>query len=291
MSNIAVVVPTVAGREETFNGFMEAWQPLFDKHQVEFIKVLDGDIPSVNGKDWHEVMGEYVDCISNFNGGIRNLGFAYVAKYLPEVEYILTLDDDTRPIGDTIYDHLQILSKRVPISWMSTASEYMRGFPYGLREEAEVVLSHGVWENVADWDAPTQLVLGSHRPVTFPKSPIPKGVLYPMCGMNIAFKRKMLPYMYQAPFWLEQGIGRVDDILCGIYSKKEIDKQGWAAVTGYARVFHERASNVYKNLRLEAASIELFEQAAVGDESHPYFEVYNPKKALWEGFIAEWTSQ
>lgn len=283
---VAIVVPTVAGREETFNGFMDAWLPLFQKHEVSFLKVLDGETPTVAGRTWDEVMGpKYVECLSNFNGGIRNLGFAYIAKYMPEIDIIMTLDDDTRPVGDTIQDHLDALNRRVPISWMSTASDYMRGFPYGLRDEAEVVLSHGVWDNVADWDAPTQLVLGSKRPVTFPKMPIPKGVLYPMCGMNIAFKRKMLAHMYQAPFWLEQGIGRVDDIMCGIYSKKEIDKQDWAAVTGYARVFHERASNVFKNLKLEAASIELFEQVAIGDESHPYFGVYKPKLKLWQDFI------
>lgn len=285
-NQVAVIVPTVKGREETYKAFMEAWQPLFDKHKVEFIKVTDGEIPNANGKDWDEIMGEYKDCLSNFNGGIRNLGFAYVAKYLPDIEVIMTLDDDTRPVGDTIYDHLAALNKRVPVSWMSTASEYMRGFPYGLREEAEVVLSHGVWDNVADWDAPTQLVLGANRPVTFPKMPIPRGVLYPMCGMNIAFKRKMLPHMYQAPFWLEQGIGRVDDILCGITSKREIDKQGWAVVTGYARVFHERASNVYKNLKLEAASIELFEQVAQGDDSHEYIQkIYYPKLERWHSYL------
>jgi len=286
MSKIAVIVPTVKGREETYDAFVKAWQPLFDAHDIAFLTVYDGEAPSVLGKDWDEVMGEYKDSLSNFNGGIRNLGFAYVAKYLPEVEVIITLDDDTRPVGDTIQDHLDALDKRVPISWVSTASEYMRGFPYGVREEAEVVLSHGVWDNVADWDAPTQLVLGAKRPVTFPKMPVPKGVLYPMCGMNIAFKRKMLPYMYQAPFWLEQGIGRVDDIICGIYSKKYIDEQGFATVTGYARVFHERASNVFKNLKLEAASIELFEQVAAGDESHEYMQkVYFPKLARWQEFI------
>lgn len=288
MSKIAVVTPTVKGREEQFAKFAEAWKPLFDRHDAEFIIVTDGEKPSVQGMDSKKVMGEHASCLSNFNGGIRNLGFAYIAKYLPDVEVIITLDDDTTPVGDTIQDHLDALNQRVPISWISTASEYMRGFPYGIREEAEVVLSHGVWENVADWDAPTQLVLGSQRPVTFPKMPIPKGIYYPMCGMNIAFKRKMLPHMYQAPFWLEQGIGRVDDILCGIYSKKEIDKQGWAVVTGYARVWHERASNVYKNLKLEAASIELFEQVASGDESHPYMDIYKPKLKTWQEFCKIW---
>lgn len=289
MSKIAAVVPTVKGREETYDAFVEAWRPLFALHEVEFITVYDGEKPTVMDKDWNDVMGEYVSCLSNFNGGIRNLGFAYIAKYRPDIETVITLDDDTRPVGDTIQDHLDILNKKVPVSWVSTASEYMRGFPYGLREEAEVVLSHGVWDNVADWDAPTQLVLGAHREVTFPKMPIPKGIYYPMCGMNIAFKRKMLPHMYQAPFWLEHGYGRLDDILCGIYSKKFIDEQGWAAVTGYARVFHERASNVYKNLKLEAASIELFEQVSQGDESQEYMqEVYFPKLKIWQDFLKEY---
>lgn len=290
MQNIAVVVPTVAGREETFKAFEEAWRPLFALHDVIFIKVQDGDTPTVIVNDMQytlsEIMGKHSDCISNFNGGVRNLGFAYVAKYLPDVEVIITLDDDTKPVGDTIQDHINALNQRVSTSWVSTASEYMRGFPYDVRDEAEVVLSHGVWDNVADWDAPTQLVLGAHRPVTFPRMPIPKGAYYPMCGMNIAFKRKMLPHMYQAPFWLEQGFGRLDDILCGIYSKKFIDEQGWAVVTGYARVFHERASNVYKNLKLEAASIELFEAVAAGDESHEYMQtVYFPKLEQWQEFV------
>src|SRR5690606_16858805 len=120
----------------------------------DLVTVWDGKEPKVaypddDGVDgfWSvkDIMGDYADCIVNFNGGIRNLGFAFVAKFL-DADIILTLDDDVRPIGDTIQDHLDILSKRVPISWMSTASEYMRGFPYKIREEAEVVLSHGVWE-------------------------------------------------------------------------------------------------------------------------------------------------
>ncbi len=282
MSKIAVVIPTIRDMAP----FMEAWQPLFDKHQVELVVVRDGKVPKIGNATPNDIMGEYKDCIVNFNGGVRNLGFAYVAKYLPDVEYIITLDDDTKPIGDPIQDHLDALNMRVPISWLSTASEYMRGFPYGIREEAEVVLSHGVWEGVADWDAPTQLVKGSHRQVTFPKTPIPKGIYFPMCIMNVGFKRKMLPYMYQAPPAPDMNIGRTDDIYCGILVKREIDKQGWAAVTGYARVHHERASNVYKNLNVEAKTIELMESFWQGDETHPYFKLYKEKLKCYQSFLA-----
>ncbi len=283
MSKLAVVVPTIPERKAIFDDFMKAWQPLFDKHEAVFITVTDGEKPKVMDIPAEKVMGKYASCLSNFNGGIRNLGFAYVAKYLPDVEYILTLDDDTRPIGDTIQDHLDALNQRVPVSWVSTASEFMRGFPYAVREEAEVVLSHGVWEGVADWDAPTQLVKGSHRPVEFPKMPIAKGALFPMCAMNIAFKRCLLPWIYQAPW--ELGIHRYDDILAGITSKRAIDEHGWAAVTGYAKVHHERASNVFKNLENEAPGIPLNEVYWQGDDSHPYFKIYKQKLKTWQTFI------
>jgi len=277
---IAICIPTI--RPESMKVFMKAWQPLFDKHQVELVVVHDGEVPTVKKLKLREVMGKYSDCISNFNGGVRNLGFAYIAKHLPEVEIIITLDDDEVPIGDPIQDHIDALNMRVPISWMSTASEYMRGFPYAVRDEAEVVLSHGVWEGVADWDAPTQLVRGN-PPVEFYKGPIPKGVYYPMCSMNLAFKRKMLPYIFHAPWAI--GINRFDDIFAGITSKREIDKRGWAAVSGYARVNHQRASNVFANLKHEAPGIELNETFWQGDESHPYFKIYRKKLKLWQEFI------
>lgn len=262
--------------------FTEAWRPLFVVHQVEVVIVKDGENPTVNDKTLEEVMGDKSEAIVNLNGGVRNLGFAYVAKYLPDVQYIITLDDDEVPIGDPIADHIAALNMRVPTSWMSTASEYMRGFPYAIREEAEVVLSHGVWEGVADWDAPTQLVNGN-RPVVFPRMPIPKGIYFPMCSMNLAFKRCMLPYIYHAPWAL--GVNRFDDIFAGITAKQAIDRNNWAAVTGYSRVNHQRASNTFTNLKHEAPGIELNETFYLGEKSHPYFKIYEEKLQLWQDYL------
>lgn len=123
---IAIVIPTI--RPDCLRKFMKAWQKLFDKHNVKLVIVLDGKYPTVNGFSAKKVMGKYADCLTNFTDGIRNLGFAYVAKYLPNTEAIITLDDDETPFGDTIRDHVDDLQMKVPISWMSTALEYMRGF-------------------------------------------------------------------------------------------------------------------------------------------------------------------
>lgn len=278
---IGIVIPTI--RPESFKKFMQAWQPLFDKHNCKIVVVYDGKNPIVNGLDAKAVMGKYASCLTNFNAGIRNLGFAYIAKYCPSIEYIITLDDDETPIGDPIADHINALNMRVPISWLSTASEYTRGFPYLVRDEAPVMMSHGVWEGVADWDAPTQLVKGSHREIEFFKGAIPKGIYFPMCSMNLAFRKELLPYIFHAPWAL--GVNRFDDIFTGIVCKREMDKKGWAAVSGYARVKHERESNVYKNLKNEALGIELLETFWKGDESHPYFKIYRQKYKLWQKFL------
>lgn len=279
-STIAAVVPTI--RPESMRAFKKAWAPLFEKHQVELVVVVDGKRPTVNGLSAKKVMGKYSSILTNFNAGIRNLGFAYVAKRLPEVETVMTFDDDVVPIRDTIADHLSALSLQVPVSWISTATKYTRGFPYGVRSEAEVVLSHGVWEGSGDWDAPSQLVLGNPK-VEFYKGPIPKGIYYPMCSMNLAFKRKVLPFIYHAP-WL-YGVNRFDDIFAGIVSKREIDKKGWAVVSGYSRVDHQKASNVFTNLKNEVSGIELNETFWKGDEAHPYFKEYRRRYKLWKEFV------
>ena len=221
-------------------------------------------------------MGEYPDLIYNLNDGVRNIGFAYVAKYLPDVEYIISLDDDTSPQGDTIQDHVDALSMNVPVTWMSTASQYTRGFPYGIREEAPVVLSHGVWNGVADWDAPTQLIHGN-REVSFYKGVIPKGVLFPVCAMNMAFRRCMLPYIYQAPMGHRVGLDRFADIWGGIEAKKDLDRKGWAAVTGYSTVQHERASNVFTNLVKESRGLGFNEK--YGEDK--YFDVFFKNRYTW----------
>src|ERR1035437_5958575 len=133
MDKIAVVCGTI--RPETIPAFLEAWKLLFDKHNVEFILVVDGE-------DQHIIYNEKridlkSDLVSKFSAGCKQLGFLYIAKYLPNVEYILALDDDCFPIGDPIQDHIDQLNRKVPISWLSTATDiYLRGFPYQVREEA-----------------------------------------------------------------------------------------------------------------------------------------------------------
>ncbi len=283
---IAVVVPTY--RKDLYNKvFMPQWRELFEKHEVTLLTVWDEEDPTkttlrVNNNaeiGIKDILEKNVDLVCNRYAGVRSLGFAYVGLYLPEIEYIISLDDDLTPIGDTIQDHLDALSMRVPISWMPIGDAYTRGFPYEVRQEAEVVFSHGVWEGVPDFDAPTQLVTGTD-PMNFYKMAIPKGVLAPMSYMNTAFSRKMIPYIFMCP-QIRGELERCDDIWCSIEAKKVMDEKGWAAVTGYSRVYHARASNVFHSIVKESKFIQLNEGYWKGEKDDPYFKMYNERRERW----------
>ncbi|MCK9371030.1 hypothetical protein M0R04_14055 [Candidatus Dojkabacteria bacterium] len=294
MSNIAVVVPTIR-LKESVPAFMKAWQPLFDKHNVEFVLVVDGEKPKVvHTVNVPQEAGDVVvtktkkeldphNLVSNFCAGVRQLGFLYIAKHLPEVEYIITLDDDEIPLGDPIQDHITQLNRKVPISWISTATDYMRGFPYGIRQEAPVMMSHGVWEGSYDWDAPSQLLKGDTR-VQFYKGVIPKGIYTPICGMNLAFRREALPYVYFAPVGQFKGAERWDDIYMGVMVIKKFAELNWAITTGYAKVLHERASNPFTSLAKEAVGILHGEEFYKDPENYKgdvWFNEFREKTKKW----------
>lgn len=279
IKTICCVIPTIRP-DTSLVTFMEAWQPLFEKHNVELIVINDtGDTPQVihNGEK-KELQSELV---SNKCAGVRQLGFLYIAKFLPNVEYIITLDDDETPIGDPIQDHVNALNMRVPLSWFSTASDFMRGFPYGVRDEAKVVVSHGVWEGNYDWDAPSQLHKKNIK-VDFYKGVVPRGIFTPLCGMNFAFCREVLKYVYFAPVGQYKGAERFDDIWMGIELIKSLanSTENLAIVSGYAKVFHTRASNVFNALIHEAVGIQKNEVYWKG-ETDDWYEEFLEKRNKW----------
>lgn len=287
--NISVVIPT--NRPESINEFLIAWDLLFKVHKCKVYIVHDGNEPDVEyeGKKYSvgEVMGKYSHLIYNFNDGVRNLGFA--KAYQDGAEIIISLDDDVRPIEDrdAIQEHIDALDIKVQNDWLNTVNGnvMMRGIPYGNRNK-EVVLSHGGWVGVADMDASTQLLLGE-RDFTMIKTTVPKGVLFPMCIMNVAFKRCMTPFMYQAPMAYKAAIeghndlNRFADIWGGIEAKGSIDQNGWACVTGYSIVNHQRASNPFKNLVKEAEGIGMNEHYGYG----VYFDTYQENRKHWQQFL------
>ncbi len=305
---IAVVVPTI--RPDKLAQFKEHWERSFQRNQVNVVCVHDGEDPLCQSTPYggraedirlSEAPSEWRELVCNYNDGVRNFGFLvalkrWIGKGLTE---ILTLDDDVSPYlgNDPITEHLEALYSKtdgtprsVPISWFSSASEYMRGFPYGVRDEAEVWVSHGVWHGCHDYDGPTQLVNGN-RPANFYKGAVPKGPLFPLCGMNLAWRVEATPYMYFAPMGKDLGVQRFSDIWMGVFAKTAFDDMKKAIVSGYSTVFHERASNVFNNLEQEAKGIKWNEtmwpnsKSTLDEKGEAYFLKYLDLRTKWQKVV------
>lgn len=316
---IAVIVPTI--RPELLKqSFLPAWRDLFQKHEVSLCIVKDGEEPNVQIEYYDREIGEYTSeyqaltvaelaPIYNFTDACRNLGF-YVAKREIDPDIYISLDDDVLPVGDPIQDHIDALSKTVKLDWVNTSTTHrMRGLPYNL-EEYPVWLSHGTWQGVPDLDAIQQLQYPDMRNVDCPQIKIPKGVFFPLCAMNFAFRKELLPWAYQAPMGqklAQDGLpvyDRFADIWSGIVMKYALDMLDAAAVSGFATVNHVRASNVFVNLRKEAVGMEVNEniwkkihflfdgfrehgENTGGDETMNYLKLYYKRLNQWQELIED----
>jgi hypothetical protein len=126
--------------------------------------------------------------------------------------------------------------------------------------------------------------LKSNEKVNFYKGVIPKGIYFPCCGMNLAFRREVLPYIYFAPVGNFKGAERFDDIFMGIIMINEFSKKNWGIVTGYAKVNHDRASNVFTSLEKECVGIrhnEFFWKDPYGYKGDKWFNDFRNKYKKW----------
>jgi len=304
MCEIAVVVPTI----RDITPWLNAWREQLHRHHAWLLIVYDGEEPRLEVQRFTtgstssnssfitaiDLLGKDADLISHRTPACRNLGLAAVAlrEDLRHVDVIVTLDDDTRPNQATLRSHCLVLDQRVPISWLPTATDpYMRGFPYGVREEAPVMFSHGVWRRVPDLDAPTQLTLATSLYPQFYSGPIPRGIYAPICGMNCAFRREVLPYTYWAPAVDLPGAERFGDIWMGLSLVNDFRQLDWAIYTGGAEVICERASDPIKNLAQEYRGIEINETLWREGNLVPegpyreFFQTYKEKRDRWKALI------
>ncbi|KAK4399861.1 putative UDP-arabinopyranose mutase 2 [Sesamum angolense] len=137
-------------------------------------------------------------------------------------------------------------------------TDFVRGYPFSLRGGEPTAVSHGLWLNIPDYDAPTQLVKPRERNTRYVDlvMTIPKGTLFPMCGMNLAFNRDLIgPAMYFGLMGDGQPIGRYDDMWAGWCTKVICDHLNLGIKTGLPYIWHSKASNPFVNLKKEYKGI------------------------------------
>lgn len=186
----------------------------------------------------------------------------------------MTLDDDCLPVNggsEFLAMHWARLNAPGPThAWTSTLEGAIpRGVPYYCSYRTlPCVLNHGLWEEAPDFDAVTQLA-HSRKPYAmgWRDMTIPVGSYFPMCGMNLAFRKAAIPALYFLLMGKDQPYDRFGDIWAGVILKKIADHLGYCVQSGQPPVRHSRASNVWANLRKEAPGLEVNEQFWVAVDS------------------------
>jgi reversibly glycosylated polypeptide/UDP-arabinopyranose mutase len=259
-TRVVVVIPTIRSL-----AFLDDWEEEFggcqiivcEDHPERQIELPTGW--SIEHYSWAEIdreLGPRAWVIPRQNAAIRNFG--YWKAWQSGADVIVTIDDDCYPGSRPfLATHLANLERRVTLGWQPVCGFYTRGFPYGIRDAHPVVVSHGLWEGIPDLDAPTQLLHGDlrlERPET--SQVVPRGSYFPMSGMNLAFRAEFAPAMWFPLMGRGWPFDRFDDIWAGVLAKRVADHLGLAMVSGLPTVDHRRASNVFANLKKEAAGIE-----------------------------------
>jgi reversibly glycosylated polypeptide / UDP-arabinopyranose mutase len=198
---VDIVVPSIRDLD-----FLEIWKPFIEGFHL--ILVQDGDpkkqlkIPAwadyelYNRDDIERALGNRSWIISKKDASIRNFGFLISDK-----KFVYTLDDDCLPAKDasgklinSIEEHVvNLMTPSTPFFFNTVydpyrpGSDFVRGYPFSLRNGVPTGVSHGLWMNAYDYDAPTQLLKVTERNTRYVDATltIPKGVLYPMCSMNV----------------------------------------------------------------------------------------------------------
>jgi len=289
---ISIIVPTI--RENSILRFLNEWNAIFQKENINLIIIEDNpqktfDIKKdsykfiINHYSWKDIekdLGKDNWIIPRRTSAIKSYGFW--KAYQENSDLIIALDDDCYPIENylknfqktnliQIYKNNLFKNKFKETAWISTINQIRpRGLPYkGLERiinSGQIILNHGLWANIPDLDAKTQLSIKTIPKIEkyFVNQLIPQGKYFPMCGMNIGWKKELAPTMYFMLMGKDKnekswGFDRFDDIWAGIFVKKICDHLGYRIISGYPVVWHDRASDPYKNLEKEKTGIKVNE--------------------------------
>ena len=254
----SLVIPTI----RNLDLFFQKWRKTIEKYNPEIIIVEDRDKPTIKIPDWvieakvysrkaiRKDLGKKLSkIIPTQSDGIRSYGFLKATG-----DIIISLDDDCYPMNNLHMFHhevtLEAKYKCSPFYDIFNGEIQPRGYPYNVREEKECVFNLGLWEGDVDFDAPTELLDLNH--FGFNEGVVQKGLMLPICVMNVAFKRELVPIYYQLPPGPYQ---RFHDIWSGFIMKKIIDAIDKVMCVGAPYIEHKRKSKTMDNLVKEAKGI------------------------------------
>lgn len=271
--------------------FMNAWRPIFSRFHLiivkdpnlkDDLKIPEGFNANIYSKaDIDKVAGSALT--SQLFSGYSCRYFGYLVS---KKKYIISIDDDCIPAKDdkgfqvdAVAQHLfNLATPATPLFFNTlydpfrTGADFVRGYPFSMREGVTCVLSCGLWLNLADLDAPTQALKPEQRNSRYVDAvlTVPAKAMMPLSGINIGFNRELLgPALF--PGLRLAGEGKVrwetmEDVFCGMCAKVICDHLKIGVKTGLPYVWREERGDAVQSLKKEWEGVKLMEEVV------PFFE-------------------
>jgi hypothetical protein len=264
--------------------------PLIDAG-ARFIVVDDGpgtiDVrhPQFEVHAWSDqdrVLGELAHAIPRRNGACRDYGFFLAWRDSDPGEIVVALDDDC--VVERM-DFVTTLEKNLSPGVRSRATGtgrhmnvldvyadvdtglFPRGFPYSARAayerftfddevEGAPMFNLGLWQGTFDVNAIDKLNGPRYHyddaELAVDSVVVPPGVLVSACSMNMAFRRELVPAVYQLPMHVEVMphwvVDRYGDIWGGFILKTLMDRRGDLMVVGSPMIRHVKSGDIARNM-------------------------------------------
>lgn len=237
--------------------FLEAWRPILSPYHLIIVVPTEDAVQVPPGFLFHlytprniaHIVGslDLASALTISPHACRSFGFLVSTK-----QFIFTLDTDCSPakdplsgaLIDPIDRHLKNLTQHSTPFFFNTlydpyreGTDFVRGYPFSLREGAVSAISHGLWLNVPDLDAPTRIVKPHvvNRTYVDTVLTVPQGCLFPMSSINLAFDRKIVGVAMFFGLQILSGSSRYesfDDIWAGLCCKVICDHLGYGVKSG-----------------------------------------------------------
>lgn len=281
----------IAALQPNLTTFFEAWRPFFSRFHIIVVKDPDmaEDLQIPAGFDLKVYTKSDINGLLGASSSINLSGHScrYFGYLVSRKKYVISIDDNCLPAKDTagstvdvVAQHMANLKTPATPFFFNTlydpyrkGADFVRGYPFSLREGVECVLSCGLWLHNADYDPMTHVVKRNQRNTTYVDAvmTVPLGAMLPVSGINVAFNRDVLgPAMFPGLRLRNEGKHRWDtleDIWNGLCAKVVCDSLGYGVKTGLPYVMR---SDAEAGKALE--SLKEWEGVKVMDDVLPFFQ-------------------
>lgn len=281
----------IAAIQPDLTSFMEEWRFIFSRFHLIIIKDpdLQEDLQIPQGfnhdvytkSDMDRVMGSSSTSILLSGYSCRYFGYLVSRK-----KYIVSVDDDCVParddegwLVDAVAQHIANLRTPATPFFFNTlydafckGADFVRGYPFSLRNGVKCALSCGLWLNLADYDAPTQALKPGERNSRYVNAvlTVPMRTLMPVSGINVAFDREVVgPALFPGLRLAGEGKQRwetMEDIWCGMCAKVVSDHLGLGVKSGLPYVWRKERGDAMESLKKEWEGVKLMEEVV------PFFQ-------------------